>query len=258
MLCRAILKKGKNDLQHSKTYTLKFIVFITIVVSLLLSLADTQLKDRHKTNIEIDRKKNILESLGLDMKKYSPDEIKSEYEKRIKGIVISLDGNIIENINPRNLLLQENKVTGQSNYYNEAMQEYLPVYYSAEPKAYIFPISGKGLWSTLFGYLSLENDFNTIKGISFYKHKETAGLGGEVDKKWFRNNFIGKTIFNKSGQLISISLVKGKVENVISEDKWSYYVDGISGATITSKGVTTFLKRDLLRYQPFFNKILAQ
>jgi len=88
-------------------------------------------------------------------------------------------------------------------------------------------------------------DLNTVKGITFYKHGETPGLGGEIEKKWFQENFIGKKIFNDGGKLMSVSVAKGKAMDENHE------VDGISGATITSKGVSDFLKNDLLRYIDF-------
>ncbi|PKK96399.1 MAG: hypothetical protein CVV58_06550, partial [Tenericutes bacterium HGW-Tenericutes-3] len=68
----------------------------------------------------------------------------------------------------------------------------------------------KGLWSTLYGYLALETDLKTIKGISFYKHAETPGLGGEIDKPEFQKNFYGKKILSESGELISVTVLKGK------------------------------------------------
>ena len=95
----------------------------------------------------------------------------------------------------------------------------------------------------MFGFISISDDGDTVKGITFYKHKETPGLGGEVDKKWFQENFVNKKIF-KNGKLVSVKVVK-----LVQED--IHEVDGITGATITSKGVSDFLMRDLLRYENF-------
>ena len=109
------------------------------------------------------------------------------------------------------------------------------------------------MWSTLYGYLAVEPDGKTVKGITFYKHKETAGLGGEVEKPWFQNNFVGKQFIDDEGNLISIQVIKGKVSD---DDPQSYHkVDGISGATITGRGLNQFLKEDLKKYEPFFKKI---
>ena len=105
----------------------------------------------------------------------------------------------------------------------------------------------------MYGYFAIEPDAVTVKGITFYRHKETPGLGGEVDKEWFKNNFIGKRLVDNDGKLVSIEVIKGFVSD---KDPEAYRkVDGISGATITCKGVTTFLKKDLNKYEPYFKKI---
>jgi Na+-transporting NADH:ubiquinone oxidoreductase subunit C len=108
----------------------------------------------------------------------------------------------------------------------------------------------------LFGFISIGDDGNTVKGITFYKHKETPGLGGEVDKKWFQNNFIGKEIFNND-DLVSIKIAKG-VSTALPEKDWNHAVDGITGATMTSQGLTNFLLRDLQRYENFLREVYGK
>ena len=239
-------------MHHNNIYTLSFIASMTIVVSFLLSLTYTQLKDREQINIQLDKKKNILKSIAIDVSKMNIEMVSNEYKNRIKDIVIDLQGNVMPNFSHSDLQSVENKSTGEVNYYKDNA-EYLLAYESSNPQAFIMPISGKGLWSTLYGYFALKKDYNTIRGITFYKHGETAGLGGEVEKDWFRRNFIGKQIFNSSGKLTSITVVKGKAIDVLNNKSIVHGVDGISGATITSKGVTNFLKRDLNRYKAYFN-----
>jgi len=231
-------------LQHNNLYTFKFISLITIVASFLLALASTQLKDRQEFNIEVDKKKNILKCIGLDVAAMNANTIIEEYHKRIQDVVLKQNGDRVNHIASEDLELVENKSTGQISYFYKE-DEFLPAYLASNPQAFIFPISGKGLWSTLYGYLALDMDLNTVKGITFYKHGETPGLGGEIEKKWFQENFIGKKIFNDGGKLMSVSVAKGKAMDENHE------VDGISGATITSKGVSDFLKNDLLRYIDF-------
>ncbi len=135
----------------------------------------------------------------------------------------------------------------------EVDKENLPIYVDKKDgivNGYAIPISGKGLWSTLYGYFAIEPDGVTAKGITFYAHKETPGLGGEVEKPWFQNNFVGKRFIDEDGNLVGIKVIKGKA------DPGSLYeVDGISGATITSKGLESFLVDDLEKYEPFFRKI---
>ena len=237
-------------MQHNNFYTFRFISIITLVASLLLALASTQLKELQEFNVQLDKKKNILKCIGKDVALMNNDAIIKEYESNIRNLILTSNGDITANIASENLETVQNKSTGQLNYFIDNV-EYLPAYKSSNPEAFIIPISGKGLWSTLYGYFALENDFNTVMGITFYKHGETPGLGGEVEKKWFQENFVGKKIFDQTGELVSIKVVKGKVYDVYSGEALSHGVDGISGATITAKGVSDFLKRDLLRYEEY-------
>ena len=237
-------------MQHNNFYTFRFISIITLVASLLLALASTQLKELQEFNVELDKKKNILKCIGKDLALMNADAIIKEYKSNISNIILNSNGDITANIASENLESVPNKSTGEVKYFLNKI-EYLPAYKSSNPEAFIIPISGKGLWSTLFGYFALEMDLNTVIGITFYKHGETPGLGGEVEKEWFQNNFVGKKIFNQTGKLVSIKVVKGKVNDVYSGEALNHGVDGISGATITSRGVSYFLKRDLLKYEQY-------
>ena len=116
---------------------------------------------------------------------------------------------------------------------------------------YAVPVSGYGLWSTIYGFLALEKDGETIAGFTVYAHGETPGLGGECEKEWFKEQFVGKKITDKEGNFISVGIAKGKVKGAIPETKWDNWVDGMSGATITSKGIQAFLKTDLEKYEGF-------
>jgi Na+-transporting NADH:ubiquinone oxidoreductase subunit C len=224
-----------------------FITIITVVSSFLLSLASTQLASRQAFNVEVDKKKNILKCIGIDVNSMTSNEIIDTYKSGIKELVLDVNGVIQSQLNFDDLELTLDKVNGYSNYTNNGI-EYLPLFKSATPEAIILPISGKGLWSTLFGYFALDSDFNTVKGITFYNHGETPGLGAEIEKDWFQNNFLGKKINNQSGELVSIEVVKGKSGDNI------HAVDGISGATITSRGVTDLLKHDLNKYSVYLHK----
>jgi Na+-transporting NADH:ubiquinone oxidoreductase subunit C len=107
----------------------------------------------------------------------------------------------------------------------------------------------------LYGYLALQSDGETVMGITFYKHGETPGLGGEVEAAWFTDNFKGKKIFDGSGNLTSITIWKGAVPNDMPEQKRVHVVDGISGATMTGSSVNIFLKDDLKRYESFLQAV---
>ena len=231
-------------MQQSNTYTLLFTAIVTIVLGFMLSLAATALKERQDLNVAIDIKKNILRSLGFsesDAEPWTPEAVQDIFERNIDSFVVDDNGNKIPDLSVDNII--------ETDQY--------PVYCNHIPgggiDGYALPISGKGLWSTLYGYIALESDGITVKGITFYKHGETPGLGAEVEKEWFTSNFVGKRIVDDNGKLVSIQIIKGKVD----EDSPDAYhqVDGISGATMTSKGLNAFLMSDLKKYEPFLQRI---
>ncbi|OPX28879.1 MAG: NADH:ubiquinone reductase (Na(+)-transporting) subunit C, partial [Candidatus Cloacimonas sp. 4484_143] len=119
--------------------------------------------------------------------------------------------------------------------------------------AYCIPIIGKGLWSTMYGYLALESDLNTILGITFYKQGETPGLGSEVESKKFQDKFIGKKIWDENNNLISINILK--IEPSSDSPDLIHEVAGISGATKTSEGVMNLLLKDLNKYENYFRRL---
>ena len=102
----------------------------------------------------------------------------------------------------------------------------------------ILPIRGYGLWGTLYGYISIEDDFNTVSGIEFYDHKETPGLGAEVDNPKWKSSWKGKKIYKNNE--VALKVIKGKVET--DDLQGSYKIDGLSGATITSRGVSNMVE----------------
>lgn len=102
----------------------------------------------------------------------------------------------------------------------------------------ILPIKGYGLWSTLYGFLALESDLQTIAGIGFYEHTETPGLGGEVDNPNWKAGWVGKQAY-KSGE-VAISVIKGKAD--MSRDGSEYQIDGLAGATLTTRGVHNLIQ----------------
>ncbi len=232
---------------HSNAYTFRFAAMVTIVCSVLLAGAATILKPRQDENEKLDMKKNILISVGITPTQgasFLRTEINSVYEKSIKGFVVDTKGGLVEGKKPVDLDPKRDL-------------ESLPIYKYVkgdDVMAYILPISGKGLWSTINGYIALSPDCNTVKGVTFYKHGETPGLGGEISKDWFTDNFKGKQIFDQSGKLVSINVAKGKYAG----DQPEHNVDGISGSTLTGRGVTNFLKIELEKYNPYFAEVKTQ
>jgi len=227
---------------HSNSYTIVFTSIVTIILGGFLSVAAGTLKEIQELNVENDSKKNILSSLGYEPDSdqlWTSDDITKLFELNIEAYVLNSNG--------------ERTNTDPASINTEVDKENLPIYVDKKDgivNGYAIPISGKGLWSTLYGYFAIEPDGVTAKGITFYAHKETPGLGGEVEKPWFQNNFVGKRFIDEDGNLVGIKVIKGK-----ADPGSPYEVDGISGATITSKGLESFLVDDLEKYEPFFRKI---
>ena len=231
---------------HSNRYTLLFVFIITVVLGTLLSVTKENLKLKQEDNLRADVNKTILRSLDFSEEEDNPwsnEKVEEIFNNSIVGLCVDSEGNKIHNV-----VLEEIDI--------EKDIERLPVYLKViddELQGVALPVAGKGLWSTLFGYIALAPDLDTVLGIQFYKHGETPGLGGEVEKEWFTNNFIGKKIRNVEGEIIGIKVLKGKVDD--SKEDAIHQVDGISGATVTSNGVTIFLKDDLKRYEAYLNEI---
>ena len=118
---------------------------------------------------------------------------------------------------------------------------------------YIIPLRGTGLWGPIWGYISLDNDMNTVYGAVFDHKAETPGLGAEINRDFFEKPFNGKRIFDLQGDFVSIAVVKGG-----AKENDYHAVDGISGGTITSDGVTAMLKERLDKYLPYFENKMKE
>lgn len=231
---------------HSNKYTLIFTAVLTIILGFFVSTADSSLKDMREKNIEADIRKNILSSLGFKETIESPwtnERVEEIFSESIIGFVVDSAGSVVDGKNPKDI--NPDKDLKEFPIYKRISGE--------QVEGYSIPISGKGLWGTMYGYFSIEPDGATAKGITFYSHIETPGLGAEVDKPWFQNNFPGKKFVDPNGKLIGIQAMKGGVDETSPE---AYHqVDGISGATMTTNGLNSFLYEGLKNYDPYLSKI---
>lgn len=231
---------------HSNRYTLIFTTLVTMILAFILSSAYSSLEDITNSNIQADIKKNILSSLGFAPSNKAPwttENVEQIFKESIVSFVVDKSGNVIPDKLPQDI---DPKVD----------TELYPLYkkiVDGKVDGFAIPISGKGLWGTMYGYFAIESDGATAKGITFYKHIETPGLGAEVDKPWFQQNFVGKRFIDNDGNLIGIQTIKGKVDE--SSDEAYHQVDGITGATMTSRGLNEFLLKDLKFYNPYFEQI---
>ncbi len=215
--------------------TIVFAAMLCVTCSVLLTAASTGLKSFQQRNMEVDRQKNILLAMGLikEGQSASSEEIQNLYRNNVKRLWVDAEGKV--------------KPSG------EVLENHLPFYvYVQEDRiqAYVVPVNTKGLWGRIHGYLALENDGATIRGFTVYQHSETPGLGGEIESRWFRKNFESKKIVDGSGRFVSIGVAKGAVDDVVPQPKRPNYVDGISGATLTGKFLSTGLREILREYEP--------
>ena len=229
-------------------FTFIFAFIVCVVCSVMLSAVYKGLLPKQELNADLEVKKNILKAVKLTKPlpmHLTAQEYLKIYKDKIEELVIDEQGVVIEGKKP-----SEIKDSDKGMY---------PLYIYKEDGqviAYAYPISGFGLWSMLFGYLAIEPDAITVRGITFYKHGETPGLGGEIEKDWFQDNFKGKKIWSTTQhQLTPIALVKGKVKDFYQDEKADSHVDGITASTMTGKGVTALLDKEIKKYEPFFSKL---
>lgn len=232
---------------HSTGYTLAFAGVVCVVCSVFVSGSAVLLKDRQTQNAVLDRQSKVLTVAGLQAEgeKLSPAEIQKRFAEGIEPEVVELQtGEVAADIDPKTYdqgkALSDPEMSREAPE-NAAKVRRLPKYglvYKIKGDdgigGLILPVEGKGLWSTLYGFLALDKDLQTIKGITFYKHGETPGLGGEVDNPRWKALWVGRKAFDASGEP-KIAVIKGQA-GTPEEDP--YKVDGLSGATLTSRGVT--------------------
>jgi Na+-transporting NADH:ubiquinone oxidoreductase subunit C len=243
----------------SKTFTVA--VVLAVACSLLVAGAAIGLRPRQEANKVRDRKKNILIVAGLYDAKATVEESFKQIEARIVDLATGeyvdkdkLDpATFDQRAAAKDPKLNVKIPAGKDLAGIGSREKYSLVYLvKKEDKLdqVILPIDGKGLWSTLYGFLALSGDLNTVKGITFYEHGETPGLGGEVDNPAWKAQWAGKKIYDKAGS-VQLQVIKG------TADKSSpHQVDGLSGATLTANGVS-----NLVRYwlgEDGFKKLLER
>jgi Na+-transporting NADH:ubiquinone oxidoreductase subunit C len=212
----------------------------------LLAFAAISLKDAQDANIAMEQKQNILSSV-MDLKE--GDDINALYEKRIRSFVIDYNGNVKEGMTPEQVVVAVE-------YKKAPKDRLLPVYEFRSEAApdkveyAVLPVYGFGLWKEIWGFVAVRSDFNTIQGVKFQHAGETPGLGARIESEEVQERFKEKTIFD-NGKLVSIKIQKGEGIDY-SNDK--HKVDGMSGATLTGKGVNNMLLDYLACYENYLKK----
>jgi Na+-transporting NADH:ubiquinone oxidoreductase subunit C len=215
--------------------SLLFAGLLSLVCSVLLTAASTGLQDLQQHNMRLEKKRNILKAVGLieTGKIISESDIERIYDQNIRTFWVTPAGDLVD-------ALKRNEAD-------------LALYVRLEDQKirnYAVPVESRGLWGKIYAYLALESDGATIAGFTVFKHAETPGLGGEIEKEWFQKKWIGKKIIDKKGAFVSVSIARGAAKDAVSDERLSHYVDGISGATLTGRYLSAGIRQTLESYEP--------
>lgn len=261
---------------NSNGYTFTFAAVMVVLVASGLAMVSETLKPMQKKNVANEKRQNILESVGI---KVEAADAEAKYnEQKQEEFILDAYGKRKENATraPFDVDMLKDYKGGLSNIYKlykagkgsatleetrdacaawrEVGADYpMFVVNDADGKpSYVVPMMGTGLWGPVWGYLAIDEDGSTVKGAIFDHKTETPGLGAEIKEAGFQVPFKGKQIFNAAGEFEGIKVVKG---GAAPDDL--HGVDGISGGTITSNGVTEMIVRTLKIYEPFFQEMRA-
>ena len=229
--------------KQSNTYTIIYTCVLVVVMGTALAFTAMSLKGKQQENIDADKMRQILASVHITA---SDDNVKSTFDKYIvKQFEINTTGEIIGNDAFSIDVAKESK---EKDYTKRRLPIYMCNLSKNETK-YILPVYGAGLWGPIWGYVSINSDGSTIYGAYFAHQGETPGLGAEIEKPDFQNQFIDKSVFN-GDEFKSVAVVKVGQEPTDRE-----YVHGISGGTITSQGVSEMLENSLAPYENYLKNL---
>jgi len=238
------MEEKKVNRTNSNSYTFIFAIILVIVVGSVLAFAATTLQPLRDENVRKEKMQNILATVGIQTTRDESEVLYNQYVK--EAYALDEKGEVIEGADAFKIdLAKELK--------KPATEQSYPIYIAEieGEKYYIVPLRGKGLWDAIWGYIALKDDVNTIQGAVFDHKGETPGLGAEITQAWFRERFTDEKIFDSSGNLIGVSVVKGRPDPTDKDDN---KVDAISGATITGNGVSAMISERLQHYLPYFKK----
>ena len=233
-------------MQQSNTYIIIFTALMTIFFGFILSITRMKLEPIQDIQVEIDTKKKILGAV-MEISSFSPEEILSTYDKKMKSVVVNIKGEIKDSLVAEEVNIQKNfKVNPEDRQY--------PVFmYSNKGEsvdAYIFPMFGNGLWDWISGFVALDKDLNRVIGVAFDHKTETPGLGARISSSEIQDRYKGKEIYYVDGKLVSIFMLRRENNDNLSKHE----VDGMSGATITGKGLNNMLTHYFDCYRAFIEE----
>jgi len=244
---------------ESTNYTLGFVFVLTAFVALVLTILFSGWKEKSEENEAIFNKRAILEAVGTKLDKpvssLADREVLDIFNNQIQQVALDSKGDEIA----KDAIVNSGYKSGKPediNMKNElrkpSEKRVLPMYIfgKGKDKTYILSLRGNGLWDEIWGYVALNNDFNTVAGVAFDHKGETPGMGAEIkDNANFKKQFIGKKIFDDNGNLVSLKVHKGKAKVPSPHE-----VDGITGATLTGNGLSKMLQTGIKNYENYLKK----
>lgn len=240
---------SSNNDSIGKTITVALV--LCVVCSVVVSAAAVMLKPMQLYNMDQDRKSNILRAAGITDPAKTVDELFSQITTRTVDLETGqfTDEFIPEAEDFRRAAgdpAQSQSLNRREDVASIKRQPNIMPVYIVEAEdgsidTLILPVYGYGLWSTMYGFLAIEGDLNTVAGLGFYEHAETPGLGGEIDNPAWKASWVGKEIYaGESTDAPALRVVKGAVDT--SQSGSEYRIDGLAGATLTANGVTNMIR----------------
>lgn len=234
-------------MRQSNGYIIFFASMLAIVCAGLLVAANLGLKDRQTANVEHEQKRNILSTV---MELDEDADVEGLYAEKVREVVVNSKGEIQQGITPKQVVIA-------SEFKKPAEDRLLPVYQfsssedSTKVEFVVFPVFGRGLWDAIWGFIALESDMNTVKGVKFEHKAETPGLGARITEDEIQQRYRGKEIY-EGDEIVAVRMMKGEGNDWSGDE---HRVDGMSGATLTANGVNDMLKDYLVAYEGYINKL---
>ena len=239
------------------SYTIIFAIIMVVVVGSILAFAAEGLKGNINENKRVEKQQNILYALGINENEessvtfISKSNVAESFSKNVTKQIVIQGTEVTEDNEAYLINVKKEKAAAKDPSYDRR----LPLFISETETGtyYVAPIRGKGLWDAIWGYVAIDKDM-VIKGV-FFDHKgETPGLGANINKRFFMDDFSGEHLNNPSGTFTGVVVSKGNGDPK-NENKLDNKVDAIAGSTITGNGVTAMIKEELKLYIPYFKTL---
>jgi len=246
--------------------TITVTLLLCVICSVVVSAAAVLLKPQQVYNKEQDRKSNILAAAGIVDTSKSVDELFEQITTKVVDLKTGKFTDVVDGETfdikkaSKDPAISRALERGEDIASIKRQPNVMPVYLvekEGKIAKVILPVHGYGLWSTMYGFLALDGDANTVVGLGFYSHGETPGLGGEVDNPTWKAQWPGKKVYQEGSDAPVLGLIKGKVDPAAKGAE--HQIDGLSGATLTSNGVTYMIHFWLGEqgYAKFLNNLRA-